>query len=675
MATGGSLIGALRVTLGLDTAQFEAGTKRARDIAKRDVSDIQKTLNLLKTGVAALVTGATATALVDVAKRALDYASSLGEVAQQLGVTTKELQTYRYAASQVGVSTEQMDAALARLTRTQGEALAGSKPQVQVFRDLGVSLRDANGNILSAGQLIPKLADALSKIKDPATRARYEVDLFGKAGQKLDTLLAGGSKAVNELTSAAEKLGVVLSDEQIQKADETADKLAALKQVLEARIAGVVADNANAISFFANAIADLGDKALKTAGNLANMYRVSKLDAGVPKNEQEAAAREILSSASGRDYLRKDRTARLALLRNPRTGALPDTEEARRYQSDLRAIERMEALDKRRAALANKPVSSGALPTFSGGGGKTSRVKPKKGSTGDPQADALRIQAEEAEELSRVLADLFPEDVKANEFARNVTLINNAMGEAIQRGDAQAIDKLAEANKRLAESMTDDLWKSVDVPPLKMIEMDMAKNLPELGSAFERFATNFAESARKTAEAARDIRYSLDSLVYDIKSGDWLSVLADVADALAKIMTPTSQGGWGLGQAISSIGSIFGGGGGGFGSSATSFRMAPLSAGNPLAGLPGFANGGSFNVGGIPGVDRNILSINGIPRARVSANENVSVSNGGRQVVEVHIVENEMFASRVQTISTGSAVKVVRTAGTAAAKQQSQALA
>jgi hypothetical protein len=49
--------------------------------------------------------------------------------------------------------------------------------------------------------------------------------LFGKAGAKLDNLLSGAEGRLNDLSDAAEKLGIVLSDEQIQKADETADKI------------------------------------------------------------------------------------------------------------------------------------------------------------------------------------------------------------------------------------------------------------------------------------------------------------------------------------------------------------------------------------------------------------------------------------------------------------------
>lgn len=192
----------------------------------------------------------------------LDYASSLGEVAQQLGVTTDALQEYRYAATQAGLSQDEMDQGLAQLTRRIGEAASGTKSQAEAFAKLGISVRDTNGNILKAGDAIPLIADALQRIESPAERAAILMDMFGKSGQKLEPLLSGGAGAVNNLRDAAHKLGVVLSEEQIQKADDTADKLASVKTVLEAKFAGVVADNADAILRLAEALLTLATNAI-----------------------------------------------------------------------------------------------------------------------------------------------------------------------------------------------------------------------------------------------------------------------------------------------------------------------------------------------------------------------------------------------------------------------------
>lgn len=190
----------------------------------------------------------------------LEYASSLGETAQQLGVTTAALQEYRYAATQVGLSAEEMDQALSQLTRRIGEAQSGTKAQAAAFAELGISI-----NGLTTEEAIPAIADALSKIPDPSRRAALEMDLFGRAGQKLEPLLAGGASAVNNLRDAAHRLGIVLSEEQIQNADDTADKLAEVQTVLQAQIAGVVANNSTAIINLANSLGQLATMALQAA--------------------------------------------------------------------------------------------------------------------------------------------------------------------------------------------------------------------------------------------------------------------------------------------------------------------------------------------------------------------------------------------------------------------------
>ena len=229
---------------------------------------LRKGFDLAKGAAIAFAAQMSIDAVVGAVSRALDYVSSLGEVAQQLGVTTDALQEYRYAASQAGLSQEEMDMALSQLTRRIGEAESGTKSQAEAFEKLGISVKDANGNIIDAGSAIPMIADALQKIESPAERAAILMDLFGRSGQKLEPLLAGGSKAVNGLRDAAHELGIVLSSEQIQKADDAADKLGAVKQVMEARFAGVVADNSGAILELADRLARMADAAIKAMAAL-----------------------------------------------------------------------------------------------------------------------------------------------------------------------------------------------------------------------------------------------------------------------------------------------------------------------------------------------------------------------------------------------------------------------
>lgn len=228
----------------------------------------------------------------------LEYASSLGEVSQQLGVTTKDLQFYRFAATQVGLSQEEMDQGLQKLTKSLGEAAQGNKKALDTFAALGVSVRDANGNVRTAGEILPDLADGFARLGSDAERSAVATDLFSRAGYKMLPFLSGGSSGVKELAAAYDKLGIALSEEQIRKADDAADTLAKFKVVMEAKIAGAVSDNIDSVMALANALVYLIDKtggAIRAWQNWrkeqANRLDQNVIDGWFTSDKDKAAAR------------------------------------------------------------------------------------------------------------------------------------------------------------------------------------------------------------------------------------------------------------------------------------------------------------------------------------------------------------------------------------------------
>lgn len=783
MATGGALIGALRVTLGLDSSQFEAGTKRARQVANRDAMAIQRQLEGINKSFNNLKNAAITTALVAAGKRALEYASSLGEVAQQAGVTAKELQEYRYAASQVGISNEEMDKSLTKLTRTIGEAKAGSKEQATVFRDLGVAIQDANGRVYTAGQVIPKLADALSKIKDPATRARYEVDLFGKTGQKLDTLLAGGSSAVNELRDAAQKLGIVLSDRQIQNADDTADKLAAIKQVLEARIAGVVADNADAIVSLANAFAQLADMAARAnkvvPGLIATLAGATI--GGALGGAPGAGAGAILGGAAGllqyayddplqlrketpKGLVERQRKLTQQLKTSSRAGHA-DTAEFKELagMSDMIDAEINRRLAALRAGQPVKPVpvvGDGALPAVSGG-----RSRSRKGPKDKSQQyleqynrqimglmeDELQLTGELTTDL-QTRADLEHRRVAASTTAAMFEIDGKEAAGEYTKGQADRVRLLTMSNGRLEQQVIDE--KLADDLSAEVLQLSVARQQAQI-----EILEGERASARTTAERRR-IELSILDHQKAIEAAQIAKVLADNQSTLAAkeeaqmrqdslaqrygmaaenvrrdTMGPMES--WmdslprsagelkerfesirvdalnnGLDLAASKVvklkgfaGDLFnqlihdvirlqlqaaiagGQGGGLLGSLGKLLGLASAAAGGSpdVSGMtheasghvPGMAGGGSFLAGGNPGIDRNVLSINGIPRARVSANENIKVGHGGAggQPIVIAVEEGALFRPVVRGEAADVSFRALSASNRAIGRRQTRRLA
>lgn len=258
-----TIVGALGVDLELNSASFINNMKRTVDSVDRSSKSIASSLSFAKNATSAFFAGFSAEKIGETISKGLDFASSLGEQAQQLGATTKELQVYRYAASQVGISNEEMDAGLAKLTLRIGQAAAGNSKLGNVFSSLGIAITDSAGNARATGDVFEDLAGKLSKIEDPAKRAQIEVALFGKAGQRLDTLLTEGKTGIDEYAAAAARLGIVLDDNLIKQADDAADKMGALSKVLDARISVAVAENAEAIYGMANALTALTTQAIQ----------------------------------------------------------------------------------------------------------------------------------------------------------------------------------------------------------------------------------------------------------------------------------------------------------------------------------------------------------------------------------------------------------------------------
>lgn len=340
----------------------------------------------------------------------LEYASSLGEVAQQLGVTTDALQEYRYAATQVGLSAEEMDQALSQLTRRAGEAANGTKAQAQAFEALGISVKTANGELIPTGELIPIISDAMQKIENPAQRAAILMDLFGKSGQKLEPLLSGGSAAINNLRDAAHKLGIVLSSQQIQSADDAADKLAAVKTVLSANIAGTVATNANAILGLADALS----KATTAGLNFVSNYpRLSAALAGAALGARAGPWGAAVGGAAGlyvgdnvatsQNDSNMDLQFRMGRLKAAQEnyarvkkaaggpGYWAEAEKELRKQTALtRAATAATRKGGDKPAPAGNPVANVALPAV-GGGGASTKAAGGGGSSG-PSAREIQHQ-------------------------------------------------------------------------------------------------------------------------------------------------------------------------------------------------------------------------------------------------------------------------------------------
>lgn len=445
-----ALIGALRVSLSADTAQFQSGMKRAERQAKTSATSIQKSLGSIKAGFAGLISGLSIGLIVQGIKASLDYAGSLGEVAKQLGVTARELQIFRYAVQQNGGTLENADQALGKFAISISKARSESKQSVEAFRAAGVSLADLNTK--SKTEILGQIADKFKATGGAAANAAAGVSIFGKGFLKIVPTLDLGSKGFNELTAAAEGLGIILDDKLIDQADEAADTVDKLQTVLKAQIAGAVAENAGAIVQLANSL----------------VYLVSKIADAIRgwndfKNALDAQAFDIASKNPFlSDAKRKEGAERAARAR----GKISDSGVGWGVGGSSVTI----SLPPARRSASSAPTGAPSKFLGGGGGGKKSPKAPRDTSL----RDAFQFEEEQRRaemDILRAKQDL------AHDYVERTAL-------SIQMLNLEKESFEAELQFRIAEK---ELTKpQADKMRLKFQEADHLKRMAVLEEEEER---------------------------------------------------------------------------------------------------------------------------------------------------------------------------------------------
>jgi len=258
-----SVIGALRVQLGLDSAEFTSGAakagKEADILGTRIGAALSKPIGAavsLKGAIASVGSALAIKELAGAAQRAFDYADAIQDLSDRTGASTKAIQEFRYAAQLSGSSVEVADAATEKFARTLGLAQQGSDAQVKLFRSLGVTSKDFD-------TALRQTLDGIAKLPTVQQRAAVGFQIFGKSSATLTGLLGQGSAGFDQLAARAQELGIVLEDDVIRNAGGANDKLDTMKMILNAQFANAVTQNATSIVGLADSIITLTGAVLK----------------------------------------------------------------------------------------------------------------------------------------------------------------------------------------------------------------------------------------------------------------------------------------------------------------------------------------------------------------------------------------------------------------------------
>lgn len=191
---------------------------------------------------AGIVSGFLTVGTIKAFRTAISSIADIGDAADNLGVTTDEFQAMAGAAQLAGVETEALAKGLKTLGVNTAEAANGQGDLGKLFAANGVSIRDANGNLLSQQEILLRVADLVKNSASEQEKLSIAQIALGKSGAGLVNLLEQGASGVTEAFAKSSAAMGGFTAEQIEAARKIDDEFDILEKSLSVSLKGAFLD-------------------------------------------------------------------------------------------------------------------------------------------------------------------------------------------------------------------------------------------------------------------------------------------------------------------------------------------------------------------------------------------------------------------------------------------------
>lgn len=212
----------------------EAG-KKMQEFGQK-ISGVGQKFAPISKAAAGLVTG-----IGSLGYKAVTAADDLASLSKQTGISTDELQKMQYAADLVDVSVEDITGALRKMKPKMDDSN-------ETFAKLGVSVKDADGNLRDATDVFYDSLKALQGISNETERDQIAMELFGKGADSLAGIIDDGGAALRAYGNEAARMGLIMSGDTIDALNQTNDTIDKTKNTLLASAAQLGATAAQVLA-------------------------------------------------------------------------------------------------------------------------------------------------------------------------------------------------------------------------------------------------------------------------------------------------------------------------------------------------------------------------------------------------------------------------------------------
>lgn len=177
-----------------------------------------------------MVAGAVDVALAGLTLKAGQSADDLNTMSKVTGVSTEELQKYKYSADLLDVSVDTITKSQIKMKKSMLSAQQGSSNMAEAFATLGVSIEDSNGQLRSQDEVFAESIKALGQMENETQRDALAMQIFGKSASELNPLIEDNGETFQRVADIFAKNGLeVVDQETIDKANQFQDALDTLK--------------------------------------------------------------------------------------------------------------------------------------------------------------------------------------------------------------------------------------------------------------------------------------------------------------------------------------------------------------------------------------------------------------------------------------------------------------
>ena len=207
------------IVVQLTDKNTEAGLKKitaSAEGAKSALGKMKNDLMAIGAGVGVVGIGA------KLAKEAIQWDVAVKKLSGITGATAKETSELLAVANYMGIAMEDSAGAFAKFSKNVGAAKekmevarAEGKLGTDIFSKLGYTLEQIQGK--NTVEVFKMIQERLRGMKDGAEKTRVEMELFGRTGYQMHTMLNMSAEQMDKVAERAKAMGLIIDDDTASK--------------------------------------------------------------------------------------------------------------------------------------------------------------------------------------------------------------------------------------------------------------------------------------------------------------------------------------------------------------------------------------------------------------------------------------------------------------------------